>query len=256
MSSSLLNLYDPHLLFLEEPHKYYWCGYPMRSATEVVELFSHAFEAEKTAASCAEKRGVDPQSLLDEWKAAGDHAAELGTAIHAFAEQAVHSLHSGPPPLPADPEQAGHCRAACAFLADHMGDLVLAPAFPELRICLSAAKIAGMIDLLAYINGAYHIIDYKSVKQLLQIGHQKMYAPFNHLPDTNFWHYSLQLSIYEYILEQSYGMEVAGRCIIWTSRSGKYEMVRTPSLRPLIPRMLKLMDGARCMARMKARQLN
>lgn len=30
-----------------------------------------------------------------------------------------------------------------------------------------------------------------------------------HLPDTNYWHYTLQLNVYKWILEKYYGLEVA-----------------------------------------------
>ena len=35
-----------------------------------------------------------------------------------------------------------------------------------------------------------------------------------HLPDTNFWHYSLQLNTYKYILEKNYGERVVGMYLV------------------------------------------
>ena len=36
----------------------------------------------------------------------------------------------------------------------------------------------------------------------------------DHLPDTNFWHYSLQLNTYKYILEKNYGERVVGMYLV------------------------------------------
>jgi hypothetical protein len=36
----------------------------------------------------------------------------------------------------------------------------------------------------------------------------------SHMPDTNFWHYSLQLNMYRMILEHKYGKKVTGLYLI------------------------------------------
>ena len=39
-------------------------------------------------------------------------------------------------------------------------------------------------------------------------------APVDHLPDTNYWHYSLQLNTYRYILENYYGLRIEGMYLV------------------------------------------
>ena len=34
--------------------------------------------------------------------------------------------------------------------------------------------------------------------------------PVSHIPDTSYWHYALQLSIYRFILEERYSIRVSG----------------------------------------------
>jgi hypothetical protein len=41
-----------------------------------------------------------------------------------------------------------------------------------------------------------------------------MYPPIDHLPDTNYWHYSLQLNIYRRILEELYDVEVSELALV------------------------------------------
>jgi hypothetical protein len=43
---------------------------------------------------------------------------------------------------------------------------------------------------------------------------QKMYPPLSHLPDTNYWHYSLQLNIYRRILQELYGVVVSELALV------------------------------------------
>ena len=41
-----------------------------------------------------------------------------------------------------------------------------------------------------------------------------MTGPLSHLPDTNFWHYSLQLNIYRRILQELYGVVVSELALV------------------------------------------
>jgi hypothetical protein len=36
----------------------------------------------------------------------------------------------------------------------------------------------------------------------------------DHLPDTNYWHYSLQLNVYRYILQKHYGFVVSELALV------------------------------------------
>jgi hypothetical protein len=66
-------------------------------------------------------------------------------------------------------------------------------------------KLAGSIDMV-YENpdGSLMIYDWKRAKEISKTTGFKKYGKtecINHLPDTNFWHYSLQLNTYKAILE-------------------------------------------------------
>lgn len=66
-------------------------------------------------------------------------------------------------------------------------------------------KIAGTIDLFAKSrkDGSYLIIDHKTNKKIETYNTFKKfaYAPIEHVPDTSFGHYSLQLNLYQFILK-------------------------------------------------------
>ena len=42
----------------------------------------------------------------------------------------------------------------------------------------------------------------------------KGYGPASDLPDTNYWHYTLQLNIYRWLLEKNYGIKISEMALI------------------------------------------
>ena len=73
-------------------------------------------------------------------------------------------------------------------------------------------RFAGSIDMV-YENpdGTLSIYDWKRSKEIkktdpwVKFSHTEC---IDHLPDTNFWHYSLQLNTYKAILEAKYNKKV------------------------------------------------
>jgi hypothetical protein len=54
------------------------------------------------------------------------------------------------------------------------------------------------------------IYDWKRSKEIkAENRFQTGLGPLAHLPDCNYWHYSLQLNVYRWILETLYGLDVA-----------------------------------------------
>jgi ATP-dependent exoDNAse (exonuclease V) beta subunit len=73
-------------------------------------------------------------------------------------------------------------------------------------------KVAGSIDMV-YENpdGTLSIYDWKRAKEISKANGFNKYAitkEIDHLPDTNFWHYSLQLNTYKAILQEKYGKTI------------------------------------------------
>jgi hypothetical protein len=52
-----------------------------------------------------------------------------------------------------------------------------------------------------------------------------------HMPDTNFWHYTLQLNTYKAIIEEKYGMKVVGLCLVCLHPDNcnkNYQIIKVP----------------------------
>lgn len=71
-------------------------------------------------------------------------------------------------------------------------------------------ELCGSVDM-TYIDSDnnIHIYDWKRCKEIKKANQWQSALTdcINHLPDTNYWHYSLQLNIYKTILERKYGFK-------------------------------------------------
>ena len=106
-----------------------------------------------------------------------------------------------------------------------------------LNICL-----AGSIDLVS-INedGTLSIWDWKRSKDIKKTNiYESGYPPLDHLPNTNYWKYSMQLNIYKYILESKYDVTVKTlNLVILHPNSDNYKILNVPDLRDEVCDILK-----------------
>lgn len=163
------------------------------------------------------------ETLRAEWETAGQYAATLGTEIHAVMEY----LWQGE-------DYAGDLDAMSKFpgmLEDFVGRKKLAtdiyrklsrryePIANEFRIYDRELKLAGTVDFLAWdrIDNVLAIVDWKSSKKFSRNAwrpEELMRYPFDKYEDCNVNHYSLQLSLYKYIIERNTGLKV-GKLILY-----------------------------------------
>jgi len=71
-------------------------------------------------------------------------------------------------------------------------------------------KVSGSIDMVyKKPDGKLAIYDWKRIEEVkTENNWQHGLGPVSHLPDTNYWHYSLQLNVYRWILQRNYGYTV------------------------------------------------
>ena len=88
----------------------------------------------------------------------------------------------------------------------------LKPYRTEWTIYNEDIKMAGSIDMVyENLDGSLSIYDWKRVKEINKTNNFKTYAItecIDYLPDTNFWHYSLQLNSYKVLLESKYDKKI------------------------------------------------
>ena len=101
------------------------------------------------------------------------------------------------------------------FWRDHGADLE--PYRMEWEVWVEEIKLAGSIDGIfrRRSDGRFLIYDWKRSKKITTDNKfQSGLGPMSHLPDCNYWHYSLQLNVYRWILETYYGLDVADMYLV------------------------------------------
>lgn len=98
-------------------------------------------------------------------------------------------------------------------------------------------KISGSIDMI-YENqdGTLSIYDWKRAKNITRVNNFNRFAlppQICHLPDSNFWHYALQLNTYKTIIEAKYGRTVRDLFLVRLhpdAEEQNYELIPLPDL--------------------------
>jgi hypothetical protein len=186
--------------------------------------------------------GQTPEQIKAGWEQNRDEAAAAGTAMHQAIE--AYWLGGHPPHAPplgegrtqgADasessltvfpfsasapcvrPSPSGGAWGGCPpnphfvnFLAAHP---LLKPYRCEWMIFDEDVRLAGSIDFVSENDdGSLTIYDWKRCKEIKKsngFGGSALTECISHLPDTNYWHYVLQLNTYKTILERKYEKKV------------------------------------------------
>ena len=113
----------------------------------------------------------------------------------------------------------------------------LKPYRTEWTIYHEDLKLAGSIDMV-YENpdGTLSIYDWKRAKDITRTNNFGKYAItdcISHMPDSNFWHYALQLNTYKAILEEKYDKKVTDLYLVRLhpdAEEKNYELIKLPDL--------------------------
>ena len=142
------------------------------------------------------------QQLVYGWEMLGDIASEEGTLLHAYGESLWNGWGMPRPDLP-------KTKYVEAIYKKITTKYILAKT--ELLVYSTKFRLAGQVDLLVKTpdSSKYIILDYKFLKEPLEKKsfynrftrkYKYMYGPFNKLMDCNFYHYSVQMEIYRYLM--------------------------------------------------------
>jgi len=217
---------DNHITFHEPTHKYYVngsCKGNISCTGFVHEFFGH-FDPKATitkmrrGAKWASSKyyGMTDDQIIKEWADSGKQASSAGTAMHLAIEQFLHGSEEVIDPAVKETPEWNYF---LKFWKDCGDDLE--PYRSEWEVFTDSTdhtvqerkiKLCGSIDMVfrRKSDGKFVIYDWKRSKEIKSENpFSNGLAPLDHLPDTNYWHYTLQLNIYRWILETYYGLEVA-----------------------------------------------
>jgi hypothetical protein len=79
-------------------------------------------------------------------------------------------------------------------------------------------KLCGSIDMVYYntLTETYEIYDWKRCGEIQYEKYNQMAKTecIAHFPDSNYWHYSIQLNSYKKILEEKYGLTISAMYLL------------------------------------------
>ena len=167
--------------------------------------------------------GKSPDEIKAVWDANCKEAAAAGTKLHYDIE----CYYNGSP----QPNDSVEYQYFLNFVAQNPQ---LQPYRTEWMVWDKDLRLAGSIDMVfEQPDGSLLIYDWKRAGEIRKTswGTFAQTPCISHFPDSNFWHYSLQLNIYKAILERNYGKRVMAMRLIRLHPSAKdYQVITVPDL--------------------------
>lgn len=229
---------DADISFEEGPHIYTVLG--RRAWTTSVTTWNHhhfsQFDADAIIDKMmAGKRWNDPsnkyfgmtrEQIKQQWDDNRDQASGAGTKMHYDIE-----CHYNGIAVTNDSKEFGFFKR---FVADYPE---LKPYRTEWMVYYEELRLSGSIDMIfENPDGTLQIYDWKRCKEIKnepEFGKYALTPCISHLPDTNFWHYALQLNMYKRILEDKYEKKVTDLylvCLHPDNPYQTYERIQVPFL--------------------------
>ena len=250
---------DKNIKFFEENHKYVITSDPDSKYTSVT-TWNHThfskFDADIVIQGMMNSKGwkeghkywgLTSEQIKNQWYNNGSAVSSLGTNLHYEIECFMNDNRFN--------NKYTHKELYEIYMINYKIVHDLKPIewqyflnfvhdFPELKpyrtewtIYHEDLKIAGSIDMV-YENadGTLSIYDWKRSKYITRINNWNTFAITEavcHLPDSNFWHYALQLNTYKAILEDKYGKIVKDLYLVRLhpeAEEKNYELIKLPDL--------------------------
>lgn len=202
---------DNNIFLKEDVHEYQLVDDPemeFTSCTTFAKYFFQPFDkigiANNLTATHPNYMAMSPQLLVEQW----DKIAEEGTLIHNEIEQFIKN--------DLDEPTREKSKVAIEWIKKNFTDRY--EVFSEVIVYSKELALAGSIDILLYDKEekSYKILDWKTNKKIDTTSFRnKMgtHQASSNLMDCNYTHYEIQLSLYRYILEKHYNIEISGTAI-------------------------------------------
>lgn len=249
-----MHLRDREIIFDEGPHKYYVKGQEgYTSATTFIHEFFEHFDAVHVAGRmiqrkdfgtaaryreynlmrtepCEESGGGSPcgddelvRRIIRSWEKNAEVQSGLGTRMHRAIE------------LFYNQETSDMDSKECSYFQKFHEETLARgwkPLRTEMIVWDEDAKLCGSIDMIYIEKGVYsqacvdnwraghgtihiHLVDWKRSKQISMNSFGKYgKGCCSAVPDSNYFHYRLQLNLYKYILEKRYRVVVDSMAIV------------------------------------------
>ncbi|MGB5217363.1 MAG: PD-(D/E)XK nuclease family protein [Smithella sp.] len=188
-------------------------GQKYLSGTQLLKKFTPKFDAVAVSEKCAagknpKYKGRSPEEIRQEWKSEGDRGRSEGENFHAYVEARLFNL---PAPKPI----SERCEKLFVQGDDALRKLQKRFMFidAEMMVFSPELGIAGQIDLVMFDQNTNEMIvlDWKQNREIdTENNYQNLLPPIDHLQSAALHQYTLQLSLYQFLLEREGYFNVAG----------------------------------------------
>ncbi len=202
--------------------------------------------------------GQTPDEIKAQWAQNGATVSAAGTEMHfqieCFMNARLHDVEVEDSGLANDvvthadllthyaalpDDQKPNISEEWSFFLQFVSDFPkMKPYRTEWTVFDETVKVAGSIDMV-YQNPEDETLSIYDWKRCKDITPENPWAKFatnpilDHIPDTNFWHYTLQLNTYKQILERKYGVRVRDLVLVRLHPDNPeqtYELIDVPIL--------------------------
>lgn len=178
---------------------------------------------------CAAKEGVSVETIRARWDKKREDACDKGTTFH---EQAEHYFLTGNVPDGPDKKIVTKFANEVKFNGT---------VFPEILVYNTRFGIAGQSDIAVYRKSDHSVAiqDFKTNGEMYKKVYKKLLYPLNHLNDTKINKYSLQLSLYAYLLEmRNFRIREEEMCLYWI-KENDFEIIPVPYMKQEVQNMIE-----------------
>ncbi len=237
---------DSHISFDEGPHIYTIDGI---SNFKSVTTWNHShfphFNAPKIIQKMmkspkwpeSEYYGMTSKEIQAKWRKNGKEAAIAGTKMH-YDIECFYNNES----VENNSTEFNYFKS----FHDKIGKTMI-PYRTEWMIYDKKLQLAGSIDMIYKDkeDDSLIIYDWKRCKEIKKTNNFETATTecIEHLPNSNFWHYSLQLNTYKAILEKNYGKRVKGMylvCLHPNNKNNSWLRYEVPDLQDDIKSLFSL----------------
>lgn len=224
--------------YFDEPHKYYVGGKELISVTTILHKYQKPFDEEYWSENKAQKFGIKQSEVKRVWKFINKKGTIKGSCIHDYAENLFQNKvfkYSKELILnefgfdPVINEYNLTKKHVDRFYNDAKGKLI--PIKMELVVYDKESLIGGMIDAIFYNvkTKEFQIYDWKTNKGFsYENKWNSLLDELGLLQDCDLEVYSLQLSLYKYIIEKACGIKLGKSCLVWFSHNNEnYKIIET-----------------------------
>jgi ATP-dependent exoDNAse (exonuclease V) beta subunit len=186
-------------------------GEKYESVTRFINKFVPSFDFDAQSKRYAAKYGLNVDDVRAGWRKKNEDSTNFGTKIHSLIESYLNEEK-----IPED-----KTFKVIESICDEIRSCNKGKYLIEEIVYNEKRKIAGMSDLIVVNGDSFNVVDFKTNKQIKHGNDYQdkfLLKPVDHLPNGEYFKYSLQLSFYAYFFTELTGKKVDRLCFYWLKR--------------------------------------